>query len=200
VISLLDKSLLKRVDQEGGEPRPVMLETVREYGLEELTASDELERVRDTYAAYYLRLAEDAESALRGAEQGNWAERPEQDRENIRATLQWLVDRHKIEQALRMGTALLQFWLLRGYLSEGRHFLEQALEAGNSERVSVSPTVRAREGRAYQVDAGLVPGRPGRNRPGRGTGCQGGVPVGDGRCRTYNQWHLFHDWERAAFL
>jgi predicted ATPase/DNA-binding NarL/FixJ family response regulator len=129
VTSLMDKSLLRRSDQDEEEPRLVMLETIREYALETLVACGELESCREAHTAYYLALARRAESALHGAEQGSWGERLERDLENIRAALSWLLERHKIEEALRLATALLQFWLLRGYLSEGRHFLEQALEA-----------------------------------------------------------------------
>lgn len=129
VTSLMDKSLLRRSDQDEEEPRLVMLETIREYALETLVACGELESCREAHTAYYLALARRAESALHGAEQGCWGEQLERDLENIRAALSWLLERHKIEEALRLATALLQFWLLRGYLSEGRHFLEQALEA-----------------------------------------------------------------------
>ena len=129
VTSLMDKSLLRRSDQDEEEPRLVMLETIREYALETLVACEELESCREAHTAYYLALARRAESALHGAEQGSWGERLERDLENIRAALSWLLERHKIEEALRLATTLLQFWLLRGCLSEGRHFLEQALEA-----------------------------------------------------------------------
>jgi predicted ATPase/DNA-binding CsgD family transcriptional regulator len=129
VTSLMDKSLLRRSDQDEEEPRLLMLETIREYALETLVACEELESCREAHTAYYLALARRAESALHGAEQGSWGERLERDLENIRAALSWLLERHKIEEALRLATALLQFWLLRGYLSEDRHFLEQALEA-----------------------------------------------------------------------
>lgn len=144
VTSLMDKSLLRRSDQDEEEPRLVMLETIREYALETLVACGELENCREAHTAYYLALARRAESALHGAEQGSWGERLERDLENIRAALSWLLERHKIEEALHLATALLQFWLLRGYLSEGRHFLEQALEAERLGQVPVSPHVRAR--------------------------------------------------------
>ncbi|HEX9132654.1 MAG TPA: LuxR C-terminal-related transcriptional regulator, partial [Ktedonobacteraceae bacterium] len=144
VTSLLDKSLLRRSDQDEEESRLVMLETMREYGLEALAASGELESCREAHATYYLTLARRAESTLHGAEQGNWVERLELDHENIRAALLWLLERHKIEEALRLTTALLQFWLLRSHLSEGRRFLEQALEAGRLEQVPISPQVQAR--------------------------------------------------------
>src|SRR2546430_13274840 len=62
---------------------------------------------------------------------------------NIRAALQWLLEQGNIEEVLRLATALQQFWLQRGYLSEGRRFLEQALDAGRLEPISISSQVRA---------------------------------------------------------
>jgi predicted ATPase/DNA-binding CsgD family transcriptional regulator/tRNA A-37 threonylcarbamoyl transferase component Bud32 len=143
VSSLVDNSLLVLWEREAGKPRLYMLQTIREYGLEALAACGELERAHNAHAAYYLALAERAEKALVGAEQGSWADQLERDHENIRAALQWLLDHHEIEKTLRLATALQQFWFLRGYLSEGYRFLEQALDAGRLDPVSISPQVRA---------------------------------------------------------
>jgi predicted ATPase/DNA-binding NarL/FixJ family response regulator/tRNA A-37 threonylcarbamoyl transferase component Bud32 len=143
ISSLIDNSLLVQREQEAGKPRLHMLATMREYGLEALAACGELERAHNAHAAYYLALAERTEPALVGAEQGSWADQLERDHKNIRAALQWLLEQGKIEEVLRLATALQQFWLQRGYLSEGRRFLEQALDAGRLDLVSISPQVRA---------------------------------------------------------
>ena len=82
VASLLDKSLLLQVKQEGDEPRLVMLETVREYGMECLRESGEAEVSQRAYALYYLRLAEQAEPHLKGAQQMVWLEQMEMEQEN----------------------------------------------------------------------------------------------------------------------
>src|SRR6266516_3928754 len=129
ISSLIDNSLLVQREQEAGKPRLYMLQTIREYGREALATSGELERAHTAHAAYYLALAERAAPALVGAEQSSWADQVERDHMNIRAALQWLLEQGKIEEVLRLATALQQFWLLRGYLSEGRRFLEQALDA-----------------------------------------------------------------------
>jgi len=143
ISSLFDNSLLERREQEAGKPRLNMLATIRDYGLEALATSGELERAHDAHAAYYLSLAEGAESALVGAKQSSWADQVERDHENFRAALQWLLEQGNIEEVLRLATALQQFWLQRGYLSEGRRFLEQALDAGRLEPISISSQVRA---------------------------------------------------------
>ncbi len=145
VASLLDKSLLQQTEQEGEEPRLLMLETIREYGLEVLTASGEMEITRQAHALYYLRLSEEAEPELAGPRQAMWLERLEREHDNLRAALQWgLVpgeDGHRREMTLRLGGALRRFWVVHGHLSEGRNFLERALV--ESKGVPASVQVKA---------------------------------------------------------
>ncbi len=147
VASLMDKSLLRQVEQEGQEPRLLMLETIREYGLEVLASAGEMESTRQAHAAYYLRLSEDAELELGGPQQTVWLERLEQEHDNLRAALQWSLvqaeeegaseDGHSREIALRLGGALRVFWVVHGHISEGRHFLERALAASEGSEASV---------------------------------------------------------------
>ena len=138
VTALIDKSLLQQPAHGKDEPRLYLFEMVREYGLERLEANGELEQTRDAHAAYYLALAEETESVLSGADQVLWQERLEREVKNLRAALEWLLERRRIEEALRMAAALEQFWLFRGYLSEGRSFLEQALEASSESNACLS--------------------------------------------------------------
>ena len=134
--SLVDKSLLRQEEQAGGETRFWMLQTLREFGLERLTAAGELEVTRLAHAQYYLWLAEEAAPYLRETRQVKWFDVLEQEHENLRVALSWLLERAKkaevkekqqAEQALRMCAALYWFWCIRGYFREGQHFLEQAL-------------------------------------------------------------------------
>jgi len=124
--SLLDKSLLLQVEQEGEDPRLQMLMTVREYGLECLYACGEAEATQQAHAQYYLALVEQAESHLKGAQQLLWRRRLDRERENVRAALQWLIEREDAELALRLFTVLARYWVMSGHLSEGRRFLETA--------------------------------------------------------------------------
>jgi len=145
IASLLDKSFVQQVEQAGNEPRFMMLETMREFGLEALAASGEMEAIRRAHAAYYLRLAEEAEPEWDGPQQAAWSERLEREHDNVRAAMQWSLERgetgHGIELALRFGGALRRFWQVRGYLSEGRAFLEQVL--ARSEGIVVAVRVKA---------------------------------------------------------
>jgi predicted ATPase/DNA-binding CsgD family transcriptional regulator len=127
VTSLVDKSLLRQVEQSDGEPRLFMLETVREYGLDRLATTGEIGAVRRAHAAYYVALAEQAEPNLTGADQSKWFDRLEIEHDNFRLALGWSLEQGEIEMALRLGAALWRFWFMRGYLSEGRRWLEGAL-------------------------------------------------------------------------
>jgi len=131
VTSLLDKSLLQSIQQEGKESRLAMLETIREYGLVALATSGEMEITQSAYAHYYLALTEKAEPELAGPQQSVWLERLEREHDNPRAVMRWSLERgeieHSLELALRLGGALWRFWRVRGHWSEGRTFLERAL-------------------------------------------------------------------------
>jgi predicted ATPase/DNA-binding CsgD family transcriptional regulator len=149
IVSLMDKSLLQQMEQDGEEPRLVMLETIREYGLETLAASGEMERTRQAHATYCLALAEQAELELGGPQQAAWLDRLEREHDNLRAALSWAVEQGEtqksVEMALRLGGALRLFWWGRGHWSEGRTFLERALAAGGSlPDPRIDPSVRAK--------------------------------------------------------
>jgi len=149
VASLIDKNLLQQVEEANGEPRLVMLETIREYGLECLAASQEDGEVEATWRAhadYYLNLAEETEQKLRSAQQVIWLERLEREHGNLRTALRWLVEREEVEMALRLGAALCQFWTMRGHLSEGRQWLEGILSDSRMETVSMRARAKALRG------------------------------------------------------
>lgn len=126
--SLVAHSLLRQTVGEDGMPRFSMLETIREYGIERLHASDEADAIRERHAAYYLRLAEQAAPQLAGgAAQVAWFARVASELDNIRTVLGWAMERCEAMVALRLGVALREFWMTRTYLREGRKWLESAL-------------------------------------------------------------------------
>ena len=127
VSSLVDKSLIRQEEEPGGEPRFVMLETVHEYAREKLGESSEAEEIKRVHAEFFLTLAEEADPELRGPDQLEWLERLEAEHDNMRAALSWALGRKEVELALRMGGALWWFWWMRGYYSEGRRWLQEAL-------------------------------------------------------------------------
>ena len=149
ITSLIDKSLLPVVQQEKEEPRFVMLETIRDYGLERLDASGEMEAVRRIYAEYFVHFAEEAAQEVDGPQQAAWFDRLEQDHENIREVLRWSLEQAPAEEtkqrltiALRLASALRKFWVVRSHLAEALSFLERALVRGE-EIISPSQLARA---------------------------------------------------------
>ena len=127
VASLVDTSLLNAAEQEDQEIRFTMLETIREYGWERLISSGEARVIQRAHAAYYLRLAEEAELKLTGPAQRVWLKRLEREHENLRAAMQWWMDQGESEMALRLGGALFRFWWMHGNVREGREWMEKAM-------------------------------------------------------------------------
>jgi predicted ATPase/DNA-binding SARP family transcriptional activator/DNA-binding CsgD family transcriptional regulator len=128
---LVDKSLVvTETTAAGALLRYGMLEPVRHYAREKLEESDEAEAVWRRHATFLLVLAEEAEPRLRGPEQAAWFERLEVEHDNLRAAFSWSLERREAELGLRLGGALLFFWLWGGHLSEGRSWLEGALGMG----------------------------------------------------------------------
>jgi len=144
VASLLDKNLLQQREQEGNEPRLLLLETIREFGLECLATSGETEATRHAHAMYYLQLAQEAAQHWFAAQEHAWLNRLEREHDNLRTTMSWLLEhreaRKSLEMALRLGAALWWFWLNRGHRNEGWGLLERALEGSEGVAVPIRAT------------------------------------------------------------
>jgi predicted ATPase/class 3 adenylate cyclase/Tfp pilus assembly protein PilF len=117
--SLVGKSLVKQTEAHG-QPRLVMLETIREYARDRLIAAGEAERVRERHRVCFLALAEEAKPKLMGAEQAEWLRRLDEEHDNLRSALEWSLIGPSSRGGLRLCGALQRFWWARGYLSEGR--------------------------------------------------------------------------------
>jgi non-specific serine/threonine protein kinase len=132
VEALVDNSLLQQRDQADGEPRFSMLETIREYGLEQLDVSGEASQIGRQHADYFLGLAERAELELSGTNQETWLNRLESEHDNLRVALHWTRGSKETGIGLRLAGALWRFWLVRGHLSEGRERLADVLTAAKN--------------------------------------------------------------------
>lgn len=130
---LLSHSLMRRMPQpEALSPRFTLLETLREYGAEQLIATGELDQTRQRHMAYYLALAEEAEPHLTSIEQNVWLERLNLDHDNLRRALRSALERRDHATALRLAGAIWWFWYLRGHLGEGRRWLEETISVAGA--------------------------------------------------------------------
>jgi tetratricopeptide (TPR) repeat protein len=134
--SLLSQSLLRRGEGRDGEARFAMLQTIREFCVEQLDALDESDALRERHAAYFLAVAEEGggEIELHGARQDLWLDRLEEEHDNLRAALDWSLLRQPGEIPLRFASALGAFWQHHGYYDEGVRLLEACLAAGRGAR------------------------------------------------------------------
>jgi predicted ATPase len=128
---LLDKSLLL-VEQQRGDTRYRLLETIREYGEEKLREWGEEELFRRRHRDWFLMLAEAQEPELQRfsytMEQRGRLDQLEAEHENLRAALAWCrTESDGSPQELRLAAALVEFWCVRGYYGEGLQWLEEAL-------------------------------------------------------------------------
>jgi predicted ATPase/DNA-binding CsgD family transcriptional regulator len=140
--SLLNKNLLRQEDGPDGEPRFMMLETIRAYGRETLDQLGETGDLRRRHAEYFTALAERADPYTRGGpDQMRWLRRLEADHDNLRAALKWSLEGEDTELGMRLAGALGYFWVRQSHHAEGHQWVSRTLEADVS-RVA-SPSVRA---------------------------------------------------------
>ena len=132
---LVEHSLVRQEDALDGEPRFSMLETIREFALEQLAAGGEEVAVRAEHMAWCLRLVEPVERGVHGpfgASDLAWLNQIDLEHHNIRAALTWAHKRSEAQLVVRFTAALARFWRVRGYLHEGRSWVEVALAYGDT--------------------------------------------------------------------
>jgi predicted ATPase/transcriptional regulator with XRE-family HTH domain len=122
-----------------------MLEVIREYARQRMVLAGELEATCERHLRYYVGLAEEAEGRMVGPQEKSWLARLEEEHDNFRAALGWALEPGRgegeeehggistqVEMALRIGGALWRFWRTHGHWTEGRRWLEMALERANA--------------------------------------------------------------------
>jgi predicted ATPase/DNA-binding CsgD family transcriptional regulator len=132
ILALVEASLLVRSEIAVGAERYRMLETVVEFGLEQLAASGELDAVMERFAAWALTLAARGLDEVYGASPRGWLEHCETELDNLRAALGWALGKEDGATAQRLVGDLYWFWYLRGHLSEGRAWGERASALGTA--------------------------------------------------------------------
>ena len=125
---LVDKSLVV-VEERNGRVRYRFLETLRQYAAERLREAEETEAWSARHLHWYLGEAQRAEPELKGPDQGSFLNLLEEEHDNLRVALAHALETPGRADGLRLAVTLSRFWLVRGYLNEGRRWLETTLDA-----------------------------------------------------------------------
>jgi predicted ATPase/DNA-binding CsgD family transcriptional regulator len=136
ISSLVSKSLVVADTIGRAQARYRLLETIREYALEKLDEAGETKRLRNRHLDLFLAQAEEAAPKLNEAYQQIWLNWLEVEHDNLRAALAWSLESGRIEAGLRIATALVRFWEIRGFAQEGLAWFERLL-AQADERISL---------------------------------------------------------------
>jgi predicted ATPase len=152
--ALVDHSLVRRIELPGGELRFGMLETIREFAGELLTAGgDDEAATQRRHAAYFLTLAHEGEPHLTADDQVQWLNRFEHEHANLQAAFQWTIDAGEPERGMAAAATMWRFWHQRNYLSVGRSWLERLLPFAHEQTASVAKAELAAGSIAYwQMD------------------------------------------------
>jgi predicted ATPase/class 3 adenylate cyclase/Tfp pilus assembly protein PilF len=141
---LVQKSLVSS-DEEENEPRYRLLETIRQYAAGKLAAAGAQRVTSAAHSRWFLALADRASRGLHGSAQRGWLDRLDREHDNIRAAVGWAAGEDgDPDMALELVAALTEFWHSRGYWTEGRRHIEDALSRQRSRRDE--PTARALTG------------------------------------------------------
>ncbi|HSV41745.1 MAG TPA: tetratricopeptide repeat protein, partial [Nocardioidaceae bacterium] len=122
---LVESSLVRRL-----RDRFTMLETIREYAVEQLDASENSHGVHDRHLRYFLDKAEVRAQALAGLQVGTELRLSRLDEDDTRAAITWATATAAAEEAMRLCSALTDAWNLSSHIEEGLRWFEGALEIG----------------------------------------------------------------------
>jgi predicted ATPase/DNA-binding XRE family transcriptional regulator len=125
--ALVDHSLVHRIEGLDRQPRFTMLETIREYALERLTANGEADSIRRQHGDYYLQFANQLHPGIFTSDRHLWLRHLDVECDNLRSALSYALDRGDADMAMRLGRVMLWFWGRHGLLSEGRERLAMVL-------------------------------------------------------------------------
>jgi len=131
---LLDHNLVQRLDDLEDKPRYGMLETIREFALEQLALAGETEAMRQRHALHFLALAREGERGLTSAGRMPWLNLLRADINNLRQALHWwLRERPEAPAALALAGAMTWLWYFEGAYREGLGELAAALALPGAE-------------------------------------------------------------------
>ncbi len=130
VEALVEQSLLRPIAPAAGEPRYLMLETIRAFAREQLDERGETDALRERHAAAVVELLERAARQIKGAEQVDGLDRIDAELDNVRAAIAWMRDAERPDLELRVAAAIGLYGVIRGRWSEVRPWAEHAVAHG----------------------------------------------------------------------
>lgn len=126
--SLVDKSMLQHQRRENGQPRFVMLETLREYALEQLQTDGNTDSTRRRHWTYYSKLVEAVEPGPKEPDLPAWMKLLEEEHDNLRAALKWALEQDELDVALGIAGAIWKLWQIHGHVEEGMEWMKAILD------------------------------------------------------------------------
>lgn len=125
LLSLVDKSLVMRMSGD----RFSLHALVAEFARTKLEEAGEADLIAKRHRDWYLDLVSASVPRLWGSGEIAYMDQLDADRDNLRSALTWSMEHGDADSRLRLASSLAWFWYVRGYYPEGRHWLEQALQA-----------------------------------------------------------------------
>ena len=126
---LVDKSLLI-ADHAGSEVRFRLLQTLGLFGRERLVAAGEADAARSRHAVVFGALCRRGYRAYRGLEdQHTWLVEIHHDFDNVRAAIDWLIERGDVGEAQTMLGGIAWRWWFGGQSEQGQLLLLRSLDA-----------------------------------------------------------------------
>ena len=152
--SLVDKSMLQHELRPNGEPRFMLLETLREYALERLESDGQLDAARSRHLSFFLEFVESSEPGPKKPNLSAWMKGLEEEHDNLRAAIQWALENNQVESALRIAGSIWRFWQIHGHVEEGAKWMSAIL--GRAEKLESIARAKALWGAGW---LGMVMGR-----------------------------------------
>lgn len=137
IAALVEKSMVVFGTDAWGNSRYTMLETIRAYALQKLDEAGERQMMCERHARCIVLDADAVELKLFGPEQVDVLRAHQNNNDNIRAALAWLLDTGDYGSALQLAGALRRFWQTRSHVSEGRIWLSHALSHNEMAPINV---------------------------------------------------------------
>lgn len=136
IATLTNNSLLRRIEMAGVTPRFQMLQTVREFGIEQLEASAMEQDARSRHAAWIVGWTQELAGGLFGPELPVLLDRFDEEHDNIRAALRWHFEHGNVESGLRIANDCAFCWFYRGHYIEAREWYEKFQQLAVAEHTS----------------------------------------------------------------